>query len=99
MPAAGITVSAYFAFSFVLLAAVIARPTGAFMLVVTDPKQSAEGNMAVIAKAGGRFVWAGRAPWISVAQSNEPGFAERLFDAGAYLVLNHDLAVGCREGK
>ncbi|TPP10599.1 hypothetical protein [Rhizobium glycinendophyticum] len=93
------TISAYFAFSFVLLAAVIARPTGAFMLVVTDPKLSAEGNMAVIAKAGGRFVWAGRAPWISVAQSDEPGFAERLFDAGAYLVLNHDLAVGCREGK
>ena len=91
-------IATYFLMTLLLLFAVISRPDGSFVLVVTSPAGSAVGNMAVISEAGGAFVWAGRYPWISVAQSDDPGFSTRLLNAGAYLVLNHSLAVGCLEG-
>ncbi|QLF70012.1 hypothetical protein FE840_010945 [Peteryoungia desertarenae] len=91
-------IAAYFLMTLLLLIGVISRPDGSFVLVVTSPSGDAAENMAVISEAGGAFVWAGRYPWISVAQSDEPGFATRLSKAGAYLVLNHSLAVGCLEG-
>jgi hypothetical protein len=89
----------YFAFASLLLIGVVARPKAPFVLVVTNPAAEASGNMAVVSEAGGRFVWSGRFPWISVAQSDAPDFVSRLFNAGAILVLNHDLAVGCLEGQ
>lgn len=95
MVSARTAISVYFFVSLLLLGAVVARPNGSFVVVVTNPAESAVGNMAVIAEAGGRFVWSGRYSWISVAQSDEPGFVGRLFQAGATMVLNHDLAVGC----
>ncbi|MNF11203.1 hypothetical protein D3C80_2123660 [compost metagenome] len=55
--------------------------------------------MQVIGDAGGRLVWSGRYAWISVAYSDANDFAGRLMRAGALLVLNHDLAVGCLEGN
>lgn len=97
MASAGASITAYSLFAVLLLVGVVARPVDPFVLVITSPEGKAEGNMAVIAKAGGNFVWAGRYPWISVAQSDDPDFSTRLFQAGAYLVLNHDLAVGCLE--
>jgi hypothetical protein len=36
---------------------------------------------------------------VSVAYSDANDFAGRLMRAGALLVLNHDLAVGCLEGN
>ncbi len=92
-------VLANFAFFLLLIVAVWARPAGPFVLVVTDPGGEARGNMQVIGDAGGRLVWSGRYDWISVAYSDANDFTGRLMRAGALLVLNHDLAVGCLEGN
>ncbi|WP_159952210.1 hypothetical protein [Rhizobium sp. 18065] len=99
MLSARLAIIGYFSFASLLLIGVIARPTGSFVVVVTNPALQAAGNMAVVAGAGGQFVWSGRYSWISVVQSDAPDFASRLFKAGAILVLNHDLAVGCLEGQ
>ncbi|UJW73220.1 hypothetical protein [Rhizobium sp. SL42] len=99
MLSARLAITSYFTFASILLIGVIARPTGPFVVVVTNPADNAVGNMAAVTGAGGRFVWSGRYSWISVAQSDAPDFASRLFKAGAILVLNHDLAVGCLEGQ
>ncbi|KPF41958.1 hypothetical protein [Rhizobium sp. AAP43] len=80
---------------FSLVTTVYARPTGRFVMVITSPDGGAAANMQTIAQAGGSFVWSGRLPWISVAYSPELTFAERLRGAGAILVLNHRLALGC----
>lgn len=88
----------YFACATVIVATVAARPTGPFVLVVTAPAAQASGSMAVIDRAEGAFVWAGRVPWISVAYSPAPDFPERLRQAGALLVINHGLAYGCLQG-
>lgn len=90
--------AAYFAFAIAALAVVAARPSGPFVLVVTSPAAHAAGSMAVINRADGAFVWAGRVPWMAVAYSDAPDFSERLLDAGALLVINHDLALGCLQG-
>lgn len=92
-------VLAHFAFFLLLIVAVWVRPAGPFVLVVTDPEKDASGNMQVIGDAGGRLVWSGRYAWVSVAYSDASDFAGRLMSAGALLVLNHDLAVGCLEGN
>ena len=80
---------------FGLVAAVYARPSGAFFLVVTQPGGGAMLNMETIGRAEGRFVWAGRFPWMSVAYSPDSSFPERLRAHGAILVFNHRLAFGC----
>lgn len=92
-------VLANFAFFLLLIVAVWVRPAGPFVLVVTDPGADANGNMRVIDEAGGRLVWSSRYAWMSVAYSDANDFAGRLMSAGALLVLNHDLAVGCLEGN
>ncbi|PJI45784.1 MAG: hypothetical protein CTR54_00510 [Rhizobium sp.] len=92
-------VLAHFAIFLLLIVAVWVRPAGPFVLVVTDPEKDASGNMQVIGDAGGRLVWSGRYAWVSVAYSDANDFAGRLMRAGALLVLNHDLAVGCLEGN
>ncbi len=90
--------AAYFSIALAALALIAARPSGPFVLVVTAPSAEAVGNMAVLDRADGAFVWASTVPWISVAYSQAPDFAERLLDAGALLVINHDLALGCLQG-
>ena len=90
--------AAYFLLAVLALAMIAARPSGPFVLVVTSPGLEAVGNMAVLEKAGGAFVWAGKVPWMSVAYSQAPDFPKRLLDAGALLVINHDLALGCLQG-
>lgn len=91
-------VATYFALAVALFTVIAARPSGPFVLVVTSPGAQAAGSMAVINRADGAFVWAGRFPWISVTYSLAPDFSERLLDAGALLVINHDLALGCLRG-
>ncbi|MBU2329279.1 MAG: hypothetical protein KJ755_18320 [Alphaproteobacteria bacterium] len=91
--------AAYFSFSVLALTIIAGKPSGPFVLVVTSPSLQATGNMAVLEKADGALVWASRVPWISVAYSNSASFSERLLDAGALLVLNHDLALGCLQGS
>jgi hypothetical protein len=88
----------YFSLAVAVVAVTAARPSGPFVLVVTSPAAHAAGSMAVIDRADGAFVWAGSVPWMSVAYSQAPDFPERLLDAGALLVINHDLALGCLQG-
>ncbi|MBP1850737.1 hypothetical protein [Rhizobium halophytocola] len=87
------------AFNFVLYLVLIlgiwALPTDRFVLVVTAPAGGADESLAVIGEAGGAFVQSGRFPWLTVAYSDERDFAYRLMKAGALIVLDHKLAVGC----
>jgi hypothetical protein len=76
----------------------LSLPRGPFVLVVTDPRLPPSHMMDVVGQAGGAFVLAGTRPWLAVAYSDTAGFPERLRSAGAILVLNHILAVGCRAG-
>lgn len=89
---------AYFSLALIVIIAIAARPTGPFVLVITSPKGDVAGSMSVIEKADGAFVWSGSMPWMSVAYSQAPDFSERLLEAGALLVINHDLAIGCQQG-
>ncbi len=92
-------VSMYFFLFLTLVLGVWALPTGRFVLVLDNPKAPAGEMMAIIGNAGGAFVAPGRFPWMAVAYSEVADFPARLMKAGALLVLNHDLAVGCREGR
>lgn len=89
---------AYFSLALIVITAIAARPTGPFVLVITSPEGDVAGSMSVIEKADGAFVWSGSVPWMSVAYSQAPDFSERLLEAGALLVINHDLAIGCQQG-
>lgn len=81
-----------------LILSVWAMPTGRFVLVLTDPKAAPGHALSLIAKAGGAFVAEGRFPWMTVGYSEDVDFAAKLREAGAVLVLNHRLAIGCLEG-
>jgi hypothetical protein len=78
-----------------LLIGMLAMPRGEFVLVVGKPGQSEAQMIGVIGEAGGSFVSSGRYGWIAVAHSDQHDFTRKLFKAGAFLVLNHALAVGC----
>ncbi len=87
---------AFFGFMLVLSIAV-GFPRGHYVLVVVDPRADALVTIDTIGRAGGSLVSFGRTPWIAVAYSEHDGFTRRLFAAGALVVLNHALAVGCRQ--
>jgi hypothetical protein len=91
------TISAHFFFFLLLLVAVWALPHGRFVLVVAKPGAAPSAIMSIIGRAGGSFVEPGRLPWLAVAYSEANGFPSRLMKAGAFLVLNHDLAAGCQQ--
>lgn len=55
--------------------------------------------MAVLEKADAALVSVGSVPWMSVAYSDTADFPQRLLDAGALLVINHNLALGCLQGS
>jgi hypothetical protein len=88
-------VTAFFAVFALLLIVVMAAPRKGFVLVVADPRASAANLLRVIADANGTFVASGRYPWTAVAYADDSDFSRRLLRAGAILVLNHNLAVGC----
>jgi hypothetical protein len=77
------------------LFAVAAWPAGRFVLVVARPDAPVSRVMDIIGDAGGSFVAPGRFPWIAVAYSDTGDFPQRLFRAGALIVLNHALSAGC----
>ncbi len=91
--------ASYFLISVAAVSAVAAKPNGPFVLVVTSPSANAAETMSVLEKAGGAFVGESALSWVSVAYSDEPDFPKRLLQAGAFLVLNHNLAVGCLQGR
>jgi hypothetical protein len=87
-----------FAVYLTLIVAVWAAPTGRFVLVLTNPVEGPAYGLSVIGKAGGAFVASGRYPWMTVGYSEDSNFPTRLMQAGAMLVLNHQLALGCLKG-
>jgi len=82
-----------------LIFAVWAAPRGDTVLVISSPFESNAARMNRIAQADGRIVSAGRYEWIIVAYSTNPDFPSRLMKAGALVVLNENLAVGCKRGE
>jgi len=88
-------IAANFALFLVLLAFAAAWPSGRFVLVVAPPGSDAARTHALIARAGGAFVSPTRFASVAVAYSDGTGFARRLMEQGAFLVVNHALAAGC----
>lgn len=88
-------VAGFFLLFLTLAVALWSIPNGRFVLVLTNPSHGAGESLAVVERAGGYFVSSGRMPWMTVAYSDADDFASRLMGAGAILVLNHQLAVGC----
>ncbi|QFY62775.1 hypothetical protein FZ934_20635 (plasmid) [Rhizobium grahamii] len=80
-----------------LVSIAVAFPHGHYVLVVADPRSSSRETIDLIGKADGSLVAFGRTSWMAVAYSRTDGFATRLMNAGAILVLNHSLAVGCQQ--
>jgi hypothetical protein len=78
-----------------LLGVSYAAPNGKFVLVITNPFQAEIGAMDVISNAGGTFVSESNFTWITVAHSDDIEFSSRLRQAGALLVMNHRIALGC----
>lgn len=91
-------VAANFVIYLAVVLAIWAAPRGDFVLVLTDPLREAGYGPAVVGRAGGAFVSSGRFAWMTVAYSQDAGFPARLMQAGAVLVLNHQLALGCLKG-
>lgn len=81
-----------------LILSVWAMPAGKFVLVLTNPTAAPGEALSLIAAAGGVFVAHGRFSWMTVGYSEEADFSNKLMEAGALLVLNHQLAIGCLEG-
>lgn len=86
------------AFNGLLVALVLAAvaswpPSAGPVAVFAGPwaKTAAE----VAAAAGGSLVAAGRYPWVVVAVSDDIHFISRLYAAGAVLVTDPHLALGC----
>lgn len=88
-----------FAIYLILVLAVWAAPSGRFVLVLTDPAQEPGYGISVIGRAGGSFVATGRYAWMTVGYSEDSDFPTKLMEAGAMLVLNHQLALGCLKGN
>ena len=77
------------AWALVMVAMPFVGPSGRQVAVVGDAAQA----FRIVAAAGGRVVEARRGAVI--ARSDRPGFARRLYRAGAPLVLEGRIAAGC----
>lgn len=93
------TVAIHFALFLSLVGLVWAEPSGTLVMVVTNPADGAGGGMAVIGAADGALVSGSALGWANVAYSTDRDFPAKLRQAGAWLVVNHKLAVGCLEAE
>ncbi|AXS39175.1 hypothetical protein D1F64_02790 [Breoghania sp. L-A4] len=78
-----------------LTAVALVPPARGAVAVFVPPWASESGPMSIIAAANGRFMRTGSANWVFLATSEEPGFADRLYAAGAWIVANPIVAGGC----
>ncbi len=78
-----------------LTAVAMIPPARGAVAIFVPPWASEAAPMTIIAKANGRFVRTGSADWVFLATSDEPGFAGRLYAAGAWIVANPIIAGGC----
>ena len=70
-------------------------PTGSRLVVFVAPWSEPGRMMDVITQAGGRLVNGGGADWIVIAEGQASGFAGRLWNSGAILVIDGRLAEAC----
>lgn len=82
----------------VIVAAIAVVPTGSRVVVVAPPWSEPDRVVSIIADAGGTLVNGGRSQWLAVADSTSPEFVNRLFAAGALLILDGRLAAACFGG-
>eukprot|EP01035_Chromulina_nebulosa_P014017 gene14017-18559_t len=87
-------VGAAFVLLTVFMLAGIAFPRGDFVLVIGRPGTDEARMMTIVAAAGGTFVSRGAYGWLAVAHSEGRGFASRLIQRGALLVLDHAASYG-----
>lgn len=78
---------------------VLAIPRGETVAVVGAPWMAAEGMMAIVAKADGSAVRAGAHANVLIAHSALPDFVGRLYGAGAWLVMDARLGLGCSNSR
>lgn len=78
------------------LAAIAVAPAerGAVAIFV-PPWVSGPDPIEIIAAADGRYMRRGIADWVVIATSDEPGFVDRLYAAGAWVVANPIVAGAC----
>jgi len=77
------------------IAGVAMAPTGTRMVVIAPPWSEPGRIMQIVAAAGGSLVDVGARDWIVLAESDDRGFAARLFAAGALVVLDGRLGKSC----
>ncbi|MGY2049340.1 hypothetical protein [Methylobacterium sp. JK268] len=78
-----------------LAAPLAVPPARGPVAVVGPPGDGLPAVARIVAAAGGAILAQGRFGNLLVAVSDAPGFARRLYAAGAWLVLDPRLAVGC----
>jgi hypothetical protein len=81
-----------------VVAGIAIVPTGSRVVVIAPPWSGPERVISIIAHAGGTLVDGGRSPWLAVAEGSSPDFINRLFSAGALLILDGRLAAACIKG-
>ncbi|MCY0095285.1 hypothetical protein [Hoeflea ulvae] len=79
-----------------VLGAVLVTPRQGKAVVLVAPWSEPGRAIEVIAAAGGSVLNGTGSPHAVIAHSDEPGFAFRLFQSGAMLVLDGSLAFLCR---
>jgi hypothetical protein len=82
----------------IVVVAIAAVPTGSRVVVVAPPWSKPDRVISIIADAGGTLVNGGRSPWLAVAEGTSPDFVNRLFAAGALLILDGRLESACLGG-
>ena len=92
-----VAIVAVFSTFLAVMLGVLLVPNDRFVLVIAKPDQSPSAIIDIISDAGGSFVGGTRFSWMAVGYSESAGFPARLVDAGAILVLDHSLALGCLE--
>lgn len=76
-------------------AVALTPPKSGPVAIIVMPWSSGPNPMEVVSAADGRYLRQGAADWIVIAASDEPGFADRLYGAGAWIVANPLAAGGC----
>ncbi len=76
----------------------VLEPAGPEFVVLNRPGSSEAETAGLIAAADGALLRFGPTSSIVVAVSDQPGFALRLYRAGAWLVLSPSMLAGCPSG-
>lgn len=78
-----------------VLAGIALVPRGDRLTVVVAPWSSPGHIMDVVKEAGGSLVESSALSWVVVSQGESSDFAQRLYSAGAIMVLDGSLLAGC----